>query len=329
MFNVMRLPLTAFIPSALTLTGIIILLGAQSAMAQDAGSNNLPDAAILALRGKPGDIVNMEATLKETTVFHLEALASEFSTESSAKQKITFVFRGKGPGGNLQLEVRGAAGKIETDANGKRTVTKIPASAALYTLKPSTVKVKVTPLSTNASKNGKPAQAGSPQNPAAIGFNPIPFPEKALKAGDSWSGRIAAGGGDPSMQGVIINYQANLVGFEMYQSFPCARVEYNFSYKGPFHGLEAQLLKQGAPKGGKISSIGQLTGSSTVYFTLDRGYPLDDNQKMNINVTFTLTANQRTLELGGSIDSDSHAAVTAYPAYEPSLVPTVSSDASK
>ncbi len=85
-------------------------------------------------------------------------------------------------------------------------------------------------------------------------------------------------------------------------------------------GVEAQVRKQ-LPKDSKVSSSGQLTGSETTYYVLDRGWPLNDEAKLTVVLNLSLTAKGQTLEVGGTVDTDSHAAVSGYPAYDPSLVP--------
>lgn len=179
------------------------------------------------------------------------------------------------------------------------------------------------PITTPGATDKKtPAHESKPAAPKKERlFGSIRFPDKVLKSGDSWTGTLTITQA-ADLQGITLHYDSTLAGFEMYQGFPCARVETNFSYDGPLPGIEAQARKQ-LPAGSKIKATGQLTGSETSYFALDRGWSLNDQMKLTVAVNVSLTAKGQAVEVGGTINIDRHEDVTGYPAYDPSLVPKV------
>jgi hypothetical protein len=290
------------------------------AIAQESGDAKLPAAAKLALRARSGDKVRMEGQRKVTTHIHLEALLSEFSTETLVKEATSYQYNGRGPNGTLQIEMRDTASVTATNPLGQTVKPTVIHQAVLCTVKPNLEVVKTTTLSsTTAAKHA--IASGSYSTSNAMSFGAIRLPDRVLKPGDSWSGQVPMTMND-DLKGTTLSYQATLIGFEMYQSFPCAHVDVNYSYKGRLPAIDAQVRKS-LPKATKVESEGQLTGTETVYYVLDRGWPLNDQIKLTIAVNLMITANNQTLEVGGTIELDEHSAVNAYPPYNPSLVPSI------
>ena len=150
-------------------------------------------------------------------------------------------------------------------------------------------------------------------------FGVVRFPDKEVKTGDTWSGSAVVPSG-PALKGVSVHFDSTIAGFEMYQNLPCVRVETNFTYTGPLPELEIRVRKQ-VPKRAKVSGIGVLTGSQTTYYALDRGWPLNDQIKLTLALSFSVTLNGQTVDVGGTSDAEVHIAATGYPDYDPSLVP--------
>lgn len=224
--------------------------------AQDAPSQALPEAARLALRGKAGDIVKMEGEQKVTTHLHLEALGGEYSTETSLKQQSVLTFRGRGPNGVLQIEEKNTARYAWTNTGGAPTQQGAVRSSGLYTIKPTLEVVKhvaqgaVPKSGAKSGSKGTQVVVSSSSNLVAG----IRFPEKVVKAGDTWSGTtVVTEAGD--FRGVSLHYTATLAGFEMYQSFPCAHVDVTYTYNGPMPAIEAQIRKR-LPAGAKVAGSG-------------------------------------------------------------------------
>jgi hypothetical protein len=314
----MRTKYSAF----LTLWAGACLAGAALPVVAQESDARLPEAAKLALRGRPGDVIRKQADVKSTTHLHLEALLSELTQESTHRDDVSFRYRGKGPNGALQLEVRGTTRLTNSDTNGqphRQTITPRP---VVFTVKPTLEIAKITPLSGGTMrKRAATAAANSTAGSEQLTFGLVRFPDRVLKAGDTWSGTATL----PALAelGYIpVSYNATLVAFEMYQSFPCARVEVSFSYNGALPKVEARIRKT-APKITKMTSMGHVTGLETVYYSLDRGWFLNDEIKVSSTIDFVVTVSGRTVEFGGTTDIESHAAVTAYPPYDPSLVPKV------
>jgi len=312
-------PVHQIVSACLTAGVTAVLCGA--GLAQDSTDSRLPEAARLALRARAGDSVKMEGGRKITTHIHLEVISSEFTNESNVRDTSSYQFRGSGPNGSLRFEAHDSS-RATTVNNSGLAVKPIAVSVSgLYTLKPNLDLIKSVPLAVS--------KKGSSQQLAVSGginfFGVVRFPDKALKSGDSWSGTARITDGS-ELKGITLRYESTLAGFEMYQSFPCARVETNYSYKGPLPGIEAQVRKQ-LPAGSKVTSDGQLTGTETTYYVLDRGWPLNDQAKITVALNLSLTAKGQSLEVGGTIDTESHNAVVGYPAYDPSLVPKAVSTA--
>jgi hypothetical protein len=301
------------------LAAVTIVAGSR-AVAQESGDGKLPEAAKLALRAKSGDMVKMEGQRKVTAHIHLEALLSEFSTETLVKDDTSFQFRGRGPNGTLQIEIRDNVKVTATNAIGQAVKPTVVHQAAIYTVKPNLEVVKTTALTPASASKSTAAYAA---NSAGLNsdFGAIRLPDKTLKPGDMWTGQVPMRLND-DLKGTTLSYQATLIGFEMYQSFPCAHVEVNYSYKGRLPAIDAQVRKS-LPKATKVESEGQLTGTETVYYVLDRGWPLNAQLRLTIAINLTITANNQTLDVGGTLELDEHSAVNAYPPYDPSLVPSV------
>ena len=219
------------------------------------------------------------------------------------------------------FDVRGAATATTMASGGPQAKPIVVKVAGTYTVKPSKEIVKAVPLATTPKR--APAGANSVTGSGQGIFGPIRFPERALKAGDTWSGSIPVAE-NADLKGITMHYESTLVGFEMYQSFPCARVESNLSYKGTMPGIDAQIRKQ-VPAGSKLTSVGELTGTLTSYYVLDRGWAMNESAKINVILNISVTVNGRAIEFGGTIDTDQHSAVVGYPAYDAALVPKAGS----
>lgn len=297
----------------------VVVMGilSMAARAQDSADSRLPESARLALRAKPGDLVKMQGEQRVTTHIHLEAITSEFSTESHVKDNSSFEYRGRGANGTLQFDIRSTSISTVTTSGGQAPKSITRHSAGLYTVKPNMEVVRLEAASGTQKSGSRPAV--SARSGAKQVFGVVRFPDRALKSGDSWSGSMLVT--DVSdISGITVNYQATLVAFELYQNFPCARVETTYSYKGRLPSIEAQIRK-GLPAGAKLTDSGELTGTETTYYALDRGWPLNDEAKVTVALNFTLTTDKGALEFGGTIDTDSHSGVSGYPAYDASLVP--------
>jgi hypothetical protein len=269
----------------------------------------------------------MEGTRKVATRIHFEALQMEFSTETTGTDNSTYEYRGSGPNGALQIGVRGTTRLTVTDAAGQPARRITASRAMLCTVKSNLELVKTASLGSAASSKQAARKAGAaPTVTVAQSFGLIRFPDKPVKAGDTWSGTVTITEGD-DLRGATLHYTATVVGFEMYQSFPCAHVEVNFNYHGPLPAIDAQARKS-LPKGSKMTSVGDLTGSETTYYVLDRGWPLNDQMKLTVALNVVVTTPERQFEVGGTIDVDDHSAVTGYPPYAPALVPAVASSPS-
>jgi len=304
-----------------------LALPAPFAAAQDTPDPRLPGAAKLALRGKAGDTVKMEGKRKVDTRIHFEALQVEFSAESTVKDNSTYEYRGPGPNGTLQIEAHGTTRVTVTNAVGQSAKPITSSRSILCTVRSNLEMVKATPLgTTRGSKQVGHTLATAPTVVVSQSFGLVRFPDKPVKAGDTWSGTVTITEAD-DLRGATLHYTATVVGFEMYQSFPCAHVEVNFNYHGPLPAIEAQSRKT-LPKGSKVSCTGDLTGSETAYYVLDRGWPLNDQTKLTVALNLVVTANDKQFEVGGTIDVDDHSAVTGYPPYAPALVPAVASSPS-
>ena len=303
------LPAAALLPVAATSLH-------RAAIAQDA--SRLPESARLALRARSGDQIKMEGDRKVTTHIHLEAVSSEFSSEAIAKGSTNYQFRGRGSIGTMMFAVTDTITTNMTNSSNQPVKPTVFRAASLYTVRPNLEVIRSTPIGVANKKTGTSANTGS----SASGmFGVIRFPDKVLKSGDTWSGNISVTN-NSDLRGISMHFEATVAGFEMYQGFPCARVETNYSYKGPLPGVEAQVRKQ-IPAGSKLASEGQLTGTETTFYALDRGWPLNESAKITVALALTVTVNGQMLEVGGTIDTDSHSAVVGYPTYDPSLVPKV------
>ena len=313
-----------FHPRQLAYTTLFACIAAglcAAATSQDAAEGKVPGAARLALRAKAGDVVKMEGDRKVTTHIHLEAVSLELSTETGVKDQGVYQYRGRGPNGTLQIELHETARVSATNTVGQALKQKVVQRAALCTVKPNMDVVKMVPVPSKVPSKDSAGRA--PLTGANQAFSSIRFPERALKPGDSWSGLVPIVQED-DLKGVTLTYHATVIGFEMYQNFPCAHVEVIYTYQGALPAIEAQIRKS-LPKGSSVAGGGELTGTETSYFVLDRGWSLNDEVKLNIALHFTITINGRQQEVGGTIDANVHSAVTACPAYDPSLVPAVGS----
>ncbi len=152
-------------------------------------------------------------------------------------------------------------------------------------------------------------------------FGAITFPNRVLRPGDTWTGHVRLPQHD-ALGGALLTYKTTLTGFEMYQEFPCAHVEVTYAYKGPVPGIDAQV-RQSLPNGVTFTGSGELSGTETAYYALDRGWALNDQTRLSIELRYTVTANGNQLEVGGTIDAEDTSAVTGYPGFDPGLVSSV------
>ncbi len=185
-------------------------------LAQDSTDPRLPQTVRLALRARAGDTIRMESGHKTITHIHLEAVASEFSTETSARSNTSFLFRGRGANGTMQFELRDTT-RLTTSNTGGIAVKPVTVSeAGIFTFSPNLSVIKRVPLSA-----GKKATGSQPKlaNTGRVSFGVIRFPDRVLKAGDTWSGSAVIAEGS-ALDGITLHYDATLAGIEMYQSFP-------------------------------------------------------------------------------------------------------------
>jgi hypothetical protein len=304
---------------ALALVGATVIGFSPAAGAQDVTDPRLPEAARLALRAKPGDVVKMVGNRKSSSHIHLEVLLTEVTTEYVVNDNTTFQYQGRGPNSTMQFAMQ-ATGRGTISSSGG--VASKPVSthvAVTYTVKPNMDVVKRSAVTATAKSGGKTVKESTAEFGGFLGT--IRLPDRALKTGDAWSGSFTSTGND-DLRGITLSYQSTLAGFEMYQSFPCARVETNYTYNGPMPAINAQIRKL-LPKGATLSGGGQLTGTETALYALDRGWPMSDHFKLTVGLNFTVTTKDGAVEFGGTIEADSNNAVSGYPPYDASLVPKV------
>lgn len=302
---------------------LLALTGVRQARSQDSSGPQMPEAARLALRAKSGDVVKVEEDQKVSTRIHLEAFQTEITTETHAKTTGTYTYRGHGANSTLLFDLHESGKATISQSLAKGTNTISIGLSGLYAVKPDLTVVKRTGF-TSYAKGAHAAEASIDPGSIQV-FGAARFPDRVLKPGDTWSGSVQVAG-DPNLRGTTISYQASLAGFEMYQSFPCARVEVNYSYKGPLPGITAQIRK-GLPKASQLSGSGDLSGSETIYYALDRGWPLSAQSRITVALNYSVTVNSQKVEFGGTIEAESRQSVTGYPPYEPSLVPKVAAGA--
>lgn len=118
----------------------------------------------------------------------------------------------------------------------------------------------------------------------------------------------------------MLNVEARLAGFEMYQGFMAARVEYTFKYNGPIKAISEQILRS-LPKGSKATTIGNITGNATSYYSLDRCMILDEELRLNGQFNINITTENQKIEALGSLDVETRASVTQAPPFDPKLMP--------
>lgn len=326
-----RLTGMPFLKAIRPLSGAMLLLGCCPVMAQDTAAEKLPDATKLALRGKSGDIVKVETTSKGLVQLHLEELGFEVSEEVSVKANYSLQCQGAGVGGTLKVETRRNPAKQVSLINGQTVTRTIPASAVLMVYRPNMTRVSTTRLggSSGGPKSGTNLNLAVSSNLLEDSpFTSPNLPDRVLKPGDTWSANIPSSGSNPYLKGITVSVQGTLIGFEMFQGFPCAHVEYVISYKGFLPALMAQVKKH-LPSGARAEVTGEVNGTEVDYYALDRGVPLDEVTKVTLTVSVGMSKQGNTINYGGSYQVEQHSAVNAYPAYAPSLVPAVSPDSSK
>jgi hypothetical protein len=210
------------------------------------------------------------------------------------------------------------SGKTTTEnTGGTPPKTTTARSAGIFTVKPNMEVVSNAPL---ASKAGHMTGA-SVANARPQLFGPVRFPDRVLKSGDTWSGSTPITGSS-DLKGVTLAYTATVLGFEMYHDLPSAQIEIHYTYKGRVPAIEAQLHKL-LPAGYKLTSSGDVGGSETIYYSLDRGWALNETIKLGVALRIVISTGKGDLEVAGSIDVDGHSIVTGYPAYDASMAPKV------
>jgi hypothetical protein len=321
---------------ALVSAGIVCLPAitpAQSAAPVAAAKTGLPQTIRLVRQGQAGDRYALKTNAHYNLLLRFEKVGDvdETASEQIETGSLTSQVRSITPEGNVIVEERIVEGKRTTNKNGERDVTTVPPAAWLVTYLPDGKRTGRTPLpdtkATGQDGTDAPPVENSQGDDGLI--NEPPFPAKALRVGDTWTGEIPMLPKEVSAD-PRVSYTAKLTAIERRQDVPCARVEYTLSATSK---QLPELLTSKLSELAKGVGTVKMDGTITVYYTLDRGVAIDREDKSTITMRFNLSepdadtdelSNHRVVKV--TIKSGATIKTTKVPAYMPSLVPSAAAD---
>lgn len=274
--------------------------------AQDAGEVKLPETAVLAIRGRKGDTFKYQTETRSNMSLRVGELGETLGSEEILKRNYSMTYMGSSKPGTHTIQEKFAATSTLVKANGKEQKRPYPAGSATITLKSNYQLIKYV---------GK----GSADQDTTSHLMRV-MPTKPLSPGDSWKVMFPLKFSKTASGKIMLNVEARLAGFEMYQGFMAARVEYTFKYNGPIKAISEQILRS-LPKGSKATTIGNITGNATSYYSLDRCMILDEELRLNGQFNINITTENQKIEALGSLDVETRASVTQAPPFDPKLMP--------
>jgi hypothetical protein len=325
--------------------GLTLCMAAASVGAQtkppvaDTPKTKMPEVIRLEFRGKPGDTYKRKEISNEKRTFNLSVIDRHSNEQVQSVKNGVLHLRGRGPDNTLLLEVHNLGGKEERQEDGKKTEKAFPTADALFTLKPNLERIKAVPLEKTTARSSSPA-AGKKGNGtkanvretlknAVKAFDPLPFPDKILHVGDTWTGKIPDNPYDAEAQeGFVISYIAKLQALEVHRDTPCAKVEYTITYKGGLPGEEKLILKD-MPANTKIVGGVELSGTIMEYYSLDRGALIDSYSNYKLMMKYTLPIKNPSsgevvqVNMDGGAEAKEHATATEFPPYDAALIPAI------
>jgi hypothetical protein len=327
--------------------GLILCVFGSSLRAQTppatAQSSPVPsEPVLLSLRGKPGDTFTY--TFFEHDDSDIKAGLGSFQIYNSERKQLSWTLRlrGFGPDKALLMEVHRASGQNIKENNGEYKTLPLAPAAALFTLSPDAHLLHIAALSAAPSSSthqgihqSSKAAAAAARNStirsmsgAIEVFTPIPFPDKPVHVGDTWTGTYPINRFNPFAKNTEPpSYTATLVAVETHRGVPCAKVEYKIEYNGDVPGVTESILQK-MPAGSTLDGTAKLASSETVFYTLDRGAVMDLDTTIQVTLDYQAgipdpnTGVVHKVDLEGTITDSEKQSATKFPPPDSSLIST-------
>ena len=287
------------------------------------------EAIRLVRRGKTGDTYKYQVTTHSKGELDMSSSTDPILQDVTRTKTVLQKFLGLSKDGTLRIETRLLSGTKKDVQPEKTTTETLPPYDTLFNVSPDKAKVTAKalplPVATGKPKPLSAAAIHAALKDATEFFNDPPFPTRLLRVGDTWAGVSPKNPYNKDIMGdKDVPFVATLAAIETHRGVPCAKVTYTLNYKGDQASFRANVLKT-APEESKMIGESEISGTATMYYSLDRGELLDGEikgktkYKYKVGVPVEGQEDLRVIDLEGEVNEESRTTALTFPAYDAAL----------